>query len=208
MNKCKIYIEGVADQKFIADFINFHYGIKLIKGSDKNGIKQNENLIEIGSIDNREKIIKAFFARNSLQGITNIIIFDADKGINKRKKELQNLKTKYNVDFEFFLFPNNKDAGDLEDLLMKIINPDNGKIFDCWDEYEKCLQEISSDLTLPAKKTKIYAYLEPLLGETNSQKEQIKEAKRNYTNKNHWNLNSEYLNPLKSFLDKFFNKKN
>ncbi|MCF6364834.1 MAG: hypothetical protein L3J35_01390 [Bacteroidales bacterium] len=207
MNKCKIYVEGVADQKFIADFINYYYNISLIKGSDREGVSQTDNLIEIGGIDNKEKITKAFFERNSLQGITNIIIFDADEDIKKRKKELQDLKSEYNVGFEFFLFPNNKDAGDLEDLLMNIINPDNNKIFNCWDGYEKCLLKISSDLTLPAKKTKIYAYLEPLLGETNSQKEKIKEVNRDYTNKNHWNLNSEYLVPLKSFLDKFFKKK-
>ena len=47
---------------------------------------------------------------------------------------------------------------------------------------------------------KIYAYLEVLLGETKSQKELIKEANRNYENPQHWNLDAEYLEPLKAFL--------
>jgi hypothetical protein len=41
-----------------------------------------------------------------------------------------------------------------------------------------------------------------LLGETNSQKELIKDDKRNYENTQHWNLDAEYLEPLKEFLNK------
>ena len=48
---------------------------------------------------------------------------------------------------------------------------------------------------------KTYGYLEALLGETKSQKELIKEANRNYENHQHWNLDAEYLEPLKLFLD-------
>ena len=51
-----------------------------------------------------------------------------------------------------------------------------------------------------AKSIKIYGYLEALLGESKSQKELIKEANRNYENPQHWNLDSEYLEPLKKFL--------
>ena len=47
---------------------------------------------------------------------------------------------------------------------------------------------------------KIYGYLEALLGETKNQKELIKEANRNYENTQHWNLDAEYLEPLKAFL--------
>lgn len=50
------------------------------------------------------------------------------------------------------------------------------------------------------KSTKIYGYLEALLGETKSQKELIKEANRNYENPQHWNSDSEYLEPMKEFL--------
>ena len=55
-------------------------------------------------------------------------------------------------------------------------------------------------LTIPAKKTKIYGYLEALLGETRSQKELIKESNRNYETPLHWNLEAEYMKPLKEFL--------
>jgi len=47
-----------------------------------------------------------------------------------------------------------------------------------------------------------YGYLEALLGESSSQKELIKEVNRNYEEALHWNLDAEYLQPLKEFLTK------
>lgn len=94
----------------------------------------------------------------------------------------------------------------LEDLLENIINPNNRPILDCWENYEKELIKLDilgrtpPPLTTPAKKTKIYGYLEALLFK--NQKELIKEKKRNYENTKHWNLDAEYLEPLKVFLNK------
>ncbi len=51
-----------------------------------------------------------------------------------------------------------------------------------------------------AKSIKTYGYLEALLGETRSQKELIKEANRNYETPLHWNMDVEYLEPLKEYL--------
>ena len=84
-------------------------------------------------------------------------------------------------------------------------------VMDCWQIYEGELEKVRipsktpPTLTIPAKKTKIYAYLETLLGKTRSQKELIKDAKRNYENTQHWNLDAEYLEPLKRFLEKTVN---
>lgn len=115
-------------------------------------------------------------------------------------------KEHQNVTFELFLFPNNNDIGELEDLLEQIIYKENQPVMDCWSDYEKSLAEIKlpwkqgEPLTIPAKKTKIYAYLEVLSGTSKSQKEKIKEPYREYTNKNHWNLNADALNELIDFL--------
>ena len=59
-------------------------------------------------------------------------------------------------------------------------------------------------LTTPAKKTKIYGYLEALLGASGEQKKLIKEANRNYENPQHWNLEAKYLEPLRKYLMKPF----
>lgn len=59
-------------------------------------------------------------------------------------------------------------------------------IFECWESYEKELVKLDipgrtpPPFTTPAKKTKIYGYLEAYHGETKREKELIKEANRNY----------------------------
>jgi hypothetical protein len=110
----------------------------------------------------------------------------------------------------FFLLPNNQDDGDIETLLERIICPENQIIFDCWRDFENCLlpnKTTSTDsgrFTLPARKTKIYAYLETLVGETDSEKEKIKDPNRNYRNPKHWDLNHPALANLRAFLDPYF----
>lgn len=138
------------------------------------------------------------------KGGTNIVIIDADDDIDARRSDILAWKTENDLDFELFLLPNNQEAGALEDLLENIINPNNRPILDCWENYEKELIKLDipgrtpPPLTTPAKKTKIYGYLEALLFK--SQKEQIKEKKRDYENAQHWNLNNKYLESLKEFL--------
>jgi hypothetical protein len=60
--------------------------------------------------------------------------------------------------------------------------------------------------TTPARKTKIYAYLEALLDDSDAQKEKIKERKRDYRETRHWDIaaTNPVLKPLKDFLDPFF----
>lgn len=199
----RIFVEGDADKKFLSDYYHHifqeeapQYSINHtgdLKGEKTGGYKKLSDEINI-----REMSI------NADQDGINLVIFDADNDIEARRKELEAIKEQYQVEFELFLLPNNEDKGALEDLLENIINQDNKCIFKCWDDYEKELvkQNISwrtpPPLTIPAKKTKIYAYLEALL--FRSQKNLIKEKERNYENTQHWNLDSEYLEPLKEFL--------
>ena len=79
-------------------------------------------------------------------------------------------------------------------------------IFDCWKNYEDELSKLEipdrtpPPLTTPAKKTKIYGYLEALL--LNHEKEKIKDKKRDYENPLHWDLDAEYLERLEEFVGK------
>ena len=59
----------------------------------------------------------------SANGGKNLVIFDADDDVEKRRTELLSWKEKENLDFELFLIPNDKEAGALETLLENIINP-------------------------------------------------------------------------------------
>lgn len=202
MNKpVKIFVEGVADAKFLSDYISYIMpGVKTGK----------EDIINVGgwasvcSQKEQGEGIRIQMKQNTDDGGLNLLIFDADNDFDERKRDLDEWKKKYGVDFDVFLFPNNCDTGTLEDLLVKIIPEQNKSILECWNEYERCLRSKSAGrtkpLTTPAKKTKIYGYLEALQGNSKREKEKIKERERDYTDAAHWDLKASYLTPLKEFL--------
>lgn len=202
MKKFLIIVEGEADKKFIKDY--YHHLFKT--SAPKNSIIHTGDLS--GDTGGYKKLASEInlqqMRMNSDQGGVNLVIFDADSDYQVRWGELSSLKEQYGVEFELFLFPNNQDAGALEDLLENIINPNNRPIFDCWKNYEDELSKLEipdrtpPPLTTPAKKTKIYGYLEALL--LNHEKEKIKDKKRDYENSLHWDLDAEYLERLEEFI--------
>ena len=206
MKRFQIIVEGDADKKFFEDYYHHIFGEKAPKGSithpgkdgDTGGYQKLKSEDAIGVM-----------RQNTDMGGINLVIFDADEDTESRRAELLAIKEEFGVEFELFLLPNNKDVGALEDLLENIINPNNQPVMVCWQTYEEKLREVRipsktpPTLTIPAKKTKIYAYLETLLGKSRSQKKQIKDANRNYKNTQHWNLDAEYLEPLKEVLRKW-----
>ena len=202
----QIFVEGDADKKFLSDYYHHLFSEKIPKNCViHTGELNDEKTGGYKKLSDEANIREMRI--NADQGGINLVIFDADEDFETRRKELLAYKEEYGVEFELFLLPNNKDAGELENLLENIINPNNRPIFDCWENYEQELVKLDipgrtpPPLTTPAKKTKIYGYLEALLGESKSQKKMIKEAERKYENPLHWNLDAEYLKPLKEFLE-------
>jgi hypothetical protein len=193
----KIIVEGVADKKFLSDYISYLF-------------PAFENVDQVIIVSNGKDKIKQGLLRRQMEqhadkGGVNLVIFDADDDFAARKAALEKTRSEIGVTFELFLFPNNQENGTLENLLENIILDKNRPIFQCWDGYEQCLRNTTiagrdEPLTTPAKKTKIYAYLEALLGKSKSEKKKIKEVERDYQNKDHWNLDADYLLPLKMFL--------
>lgn len=197
MKSFTIFVEGIADVAFIKQYIHHLASI----------VVDDKNILSLDGWTNLKGTTwQQRMRTNTANDIRNIVIIDADKDINARRKDILDWKQKNGLEFELFLLPNDKDNGALEDLLEKIINPNNQPIFDCWEGYEKELVKLDipgrtpPPLTTPAKKTKLYGYLEALLGETKREKELIKEINRNYKDSRHWNLDAEYLEPLKVFL--------
>ena len=199
-----IIVEGDADKRFFRDYYHHLFQEKapdnsIINSKDINNTSGGKDKLKL------EETLQAL-RQNTNQGGKNLVIFDADDDCEARRKELLAIQDEFGLEFELFLLPNNKDAGELEDMLEKIINPNNQPVMDCWATYEGELEKVRiptktpPTLTIPAKKTKIYAYLETLLGKTRSQKKLIKDANRNYENTQHWNLDAEYLEPLKKFM--------
>ena len=198
MKKFLIIVEGEADKKFMEDYYHHLFQTPAPKNS----------IIHTGGYKKLvDEVILRQMQMNTDQGGVNLVIFDADDDYKTRWEELSSLKEQYGVEFELFLFPNNQDTGALEDLLENIINSNNRPILDCWENYEEELRRLEipgrtpPPLTTPAKKTKIYGYLEALLGESKKEKKMIKEKERNYKNASHWDLDAEYLDKLKEFVD-------
>ncbi len=196
-NLFTIYVEGFADVAFIRQYIHHLWNVD---------VGENNILSLDGWTNMKGTTWQQRMRTNTANGIINLVIIDADKDIDARRADILNWKRQNGLEFELFLLPNDKDAGALEDLLENIINPNNRPIFDCWEDYEKALVNLDipgrtpPPLTTPAKKTKIYGYLEALLGESRSQKELIRDANRNYENTLHWDLDAKYLEGLKGFL--------
>lgn len=194
-----IIVEGVADVVFFKQYIRHLCGEEL----------PDNRVIILGGLDRLKSEATIVRMRSMTDnGGVNLVFLDADKEFFSRCNEIEEWRFANFLEFDYFLLPNNKDSGALEDLLENIINPVNRPILDCWEDYERELVKLDipgrtpPPLTTPAKKTKIYGYLEALLGENKSQKRLIKEVNRDYTDVMHWDLDVEYLKPLKEFLEK------
>lgn len=131
----RIFVEGIADSKFLRDYISEKYDVSL----GKEDIIEAKGWTNLLSNKNDGELIKNKMTQNSDDEGFNILIFDADDDFNKRFEEIEEWKTKNGLSFEFFLFPNNSEPGDLETILENIINVNNAPIFECWEGYEKCL---------------------------------------------------------------------
>lgn len=198
--RIKIFVEGIADKIFLRQYVKNAFNILLTC----------DDIITTGGWQEiKSNTIVNQLKKNTANGGMNLVIFDADSDVESRKAQLEQIKQEKNIAFDLFLMPDNQSAGALEDLLERIINPENQCIMDCWHRYEDDLKgqiiawKTPTTPTSPAKKSMIYGYLEALLGTSKSQKDMIKEKNRNYADKKHWNLMSEALLPLRSFLSSY-----
>ncbi len=184
MSKIKIFLEGDADVNYIISYLN-HLGHQINK-NDVIDLDGKDNLVH------KTTDLKKF----TDSGFMNLVIFDADNDFNVRKRELKEFMKEHDVKFEYFLFPNDKDQGELENLLCDLINPSHLPIFTCFDAYEVCISTANVLYRSPNLKHKIYSYHYSL--------ENFKsQTKIDFSKTDHWDLNHIALVPLKSFLSKY-----
>lgn len=117
MKPIKIFVEGIADKKFIIDYLKFL------------GLEDHIADGSVVNMDGKDNILlmKNGFQKNSDNDGVNLVIVDADDDFQCRKAELEKIKTDKNLEFEYFVIPNNSVAGALEDLLENTI-PEENKI--------------------------------------------------------------------------------
>ncbi|MDD9799882.1 MAG: hypothetical protein OXU29_05415 [Gammaproteobacteria bacterium] len=129
------------------------------------------------------------------QGVKVIIIFDANNSQEKRMKQIRDVLG--NITPPVFLFPDDKSAGGLEDLLLQIVIPEYLEVLECFDDYKKCLNKHNHNYTLPDIKGKVYAYKEAI-GALQKRADQF--------DSKYWNYGHPALNPLKKFLTEHIGK--
>ena len=82
---------------------------------------------------------------NTDVGEKNLVVFDADSGNNnggfeKRHEYLLSKRRELGLDFELFLWPDNRSDGDVEALMESIARKDlYPEFFDCFGKYECCI---------------------------------------------------------------------
>ena len=122
-----------------------------------------------------------------------LIVVDANADIQKRRKQLcitaQKIKKETGTDTEIFLLPDNKTAGELENLLIDIFL--GNKVAECFEQYKKCLED--KKLQPPNPKGEIYAYCE-------AHKAEPRGNERDYCDPKFWDLEHPALRPLQKFL--------
>lgn len=146
------------------------------------------------------------------KGEKNIVVFDCDYettggGLDNRKRTFEDLKASLGVDFDYFLFPNDKDEGAFEDMLLHIINPRHKGVLECFESYENCMKRRNESMggncyDMPNVKAKVYTYITSFK-RSNSENDSVKSGNWDFGNTEYWDLDSEYLKPLKSFFEQY-----
>lgn len=164
-------------------------------------------IIPVGSKDNIGNLQNKF-VENTIEGGKNLIIFDADTtkrgdGYENTKQRIAHETFDDGVTIDgIFLFPNNQDDGTFENLLEHLIPEGKHKVFlDCFSDYAKCL---GTEYKTPGVKDKMYEYISLQKGLTKKLKNEIKRGHWLWDNPEYWNLDADYLNPLKDFLAQHF----
>lgn len=213
MSKNLIIVEGIADVVFLRDYIKFlknwcDIDEKKLKKEKSIDIKISENIeikILMGggytAIGNLSNTIKTY----ADQGYKISIIQDADNpkkengGVENRMKYLDDFKNEKGIDFSIFLFPNNKEDGDLETLLLRITNKSKYDTADgCYEKYIECTSKFSNqDFVdeLRENKSKVFNYFRTYYG-----MDKAKEENRYYET-DYWDFNHKDLEPLKDYIN-------
>lgn len=178
--KINLIVEGICDDIFVQQLIAY---LKIPYDDIKSQLLQG-NLYNIPQIKNQ-------FHQATDNDFENILIIDADDDCDHTETELKKIIEENDLVTKYFILPNHQDSGNLETLLIQILKSNHSEFFDCFDDLDKCLAPKPYDS--PNNKALVFALLESVGLEGKCEK-------RNYSDQNHWDLDHEYLKPLKDFL--------
>ena len=136
-----IIVEGITDKALVKNIL-----------SDKKE-KSDFNFLGLKGIDSVKKTIEKL-TEHDLSQHAYFAIVDADTSFESRNEEMSTLTGTKGI--EYYIFPNNKDNGDLETLLLSHI-PEENETIKCFDAYETCVTQVHPDNKID-NKAKLYAY--------------------------------------------------
>ena len=139
-----------------------------------------------------------------------IVILDADTidkkwGFEARKRNTIEKMREYEIEFLFFLYPNNRDDGDFEVLLESMARKDlHDKWWDCFSDYETCVTGIrdesgKSKYVLPNRKAKLHTYISSQRL-NNASRRKIGSGQWLFDDTDYWDLSRAEIGPLVEFL--------
>lgn len=211
LRKYLILVEGDADLIFFRDYLIFldsNLEVKTKKIKKELILESQEKKIRLVAIGGYTEIQNKIttIEDSTDQGETVLVIQDADNpqknhgGVENRLDYLNKIKQKKSsIKFETFLFPNHKDDGDLETLLLQIVEANKFDLANnCYNDFIQCLDKISPSvaLELSKDKNKIFNFFRAYYGIDSA-----KEINRVY-DQEYWDFKSEHLNELLKFFAK------
>jgi len=129
-------IEGITDKALVKNILSTKKENKDFKFL---GLKGDGSVLkEIKLLNNKDLTENRYFA-----------IIDADASFEDRDKEMKIAIEDKGI--KFYIFPNHRDNGDLETLLLSKIDSEN-KFLKCFDSYKECVEKEIDN------KAKLYAY--------------------------------------------------
>ncbi|WP_157886757.1 hypothetical protein [Hymenobacter sp. PAMC 26628] len=148
----------------------------------------------------------------------NLIVFDADfakpeypqGGPVQRNAALRDLVAEFEPSPELFLFPGPSREGNIEILLLDLINPNHQQVMNCFNLYDECLAQYKNPATgqrlyyIPSDKRRVYDYVNVLpLSPDERKRHQEEGGQKIFENPLWWNLMADAIQPLRMFLDKY-----
>lgn len=212
MSMVKIFIEGknkqVPESEFLRAILR-HTGIPS-EGYEIIHTDGYTNLMDSDISGTNIEQMKA----NTDDGGKNLVVFDADSAANnggfaKRRGELLSRRDVLGLAFDLFLWPDNQSDGDVEGLMESIARTDlYPEFFDCFSKYEHCMSQRKNEqggsfYTTPNRKGKLHTYFNSL-PISNVKKKKFGSGEWRWDDAEIWNLDSDALTPIKSFLSKYF----
>lgn len=214
MNNITFFCEGIVDQIFLADIIESLFEVEFIRRYDKKKrklfVSDEKNKVKVVEVGGCDKLNKRIYLNeledNSEFNIKNIVVFDADtkgkgnNGFESCKQKLETIKNNHDVDFEFYIWPDNQGDGIIENLLRDLIPLNMQSVIDCIESHKKCLCDLGIEgLKIPGIKEQISYYIHTCNLETAN-------YKRSYKNDKYWNLHSSDSNSSIMKLHRFLKK--